>query len=325
MQTLQNSIEHDADFKKLQFTAVLEFVLGDNLSSHSVAGFQTNFNSGSFCRFCSVRYSEFRNTLCISNLRERNGVVYANHIKFIDKDAADAAIYSIKHRCALSQLNYFKVPEAFPSDIMHDCLEGIIPLTAQLVLKELNKENLVTVKSLNESFLQTRVPVNDKPNLFSDNFFGGNGKILGKASQKLELFLILPQLVDIASVGNSAAWGVYIALRKCMDFILSPVIEKDNLPHLASLIESYLLKFKSTCGHTSLIPKHHFMMHFPSQTEKFGPLRNFWCMTLEAKHQYFKKLIASTRNFTNVTHTLTERHQMRVAHRNRNLQSLALM
>lgn len=314
LQTLQNGIEYDAGFKKLKFTAVLEFVLGDNLSSHAVAGFQTNFNSGSFCRFCSIRYSEFRNTLCISKLRERNSVAYAHQIKFIDKNAADAAIYGIKHRCALSQLNYFTVPESFPSDIMHDCLEGIIPLTVQLVLKELYKENLVTVKGLNESLLQTRVPVSDKPNFFNDNFFSGNGKIVGKASQKLELFLVLPQLVDLSSVGNSAAWDVYIALRKCMDFILSPVVEKDHLPHLAGLIESYILKFKSTFGHSSLIPKHHFMMHFPSQIEKFGPLRNLWCMRFEAKHQYFKKLIANTRNFKNVTHTLTERHQMRVAH-----------
>ena len=102
--------------------------------------------------------------------------------------------------------------------------------------------------------------------------------------------------------------------KEIMDFILSPVIEKDSQPYLASLIESYLLKFKSTFGPTNLIPKHHFMMHFPSQIEKFGPLRNLWCMSFEAKHQYFKKRIVSTRNFKNVTHTLTERHQMRVAY-----------
>ncbi len=37
-------------------------------------------------------------------------------------------------------------------------------------------------------------------------------------------------------------------------------------------------------------------------------------MRFEAKHQYFKKLIANTRNFKNITYTLTERHQMKVAH-----------
>ncbi len=56
------------------------------------------------------------------------------------------------------------------------------------------------------------------------------------------------------------------------------------------------------------------MMHFPQQIAKFGPLRNLWCMSFEAKHQYFKKLIVNTRNYVNVTHTLAERHQMKLAH-----------
>ena len=47
---------------------------------------------------------------------------------------------------------------------------------------------------------------------------------------------------------------------------------------------------------------------------KFGPLRNFWCMHFEGKHQYFKKLASNIRNFKNVTHTLAFRHQMKLAH-----------
>ena len=37
-------------------------------------------------------------------------------------------------------------------------------------------------------------------------------------------------------------------------------------------------------------------------------------MNFERKHQYFKKLVANTKNFINVTHTLTERHQMRLSY-----------
>lgn len=264
LQTLENGIEYESGDQKLKLRAVVEVILGDKLSSHSVAGFQKNFNSGSFCRFCSIKYSQFRDTLCISKLRERNNADYANQIKFIDEDVADAEIYGIKHRCVFSQLSYFKVPEAFPSDIMHDCLEGVIPITVQLALKQLYNEKLVTVKGLNESLLHTRLPVSDKPNSFSDNFFSGSCKIVGKASQKLELFLILPQLVDLTSVGSSTAWDVYITLRQCMDFVFSPVIEKDSLPFLASLIESCLLNFKRKFGPGNLIPKHHFLMHYPS-------------------------------------------------------------
>ncbi|RUM61852.1 MAG: hypothetical protein DSY59_01135, partial [Persephonella sp.] len=76
----------------------------------------------------------------------------------------------------------------------------------------------------------------------------------------------------------------------------------------------YLLKFIDTFGANNIIPKHHFLMHFPSMISKYGPLRNFWCMHFEEKHQYFKKLISNLRNFKNVTHTLAFRHQMKLAH-----------
>ncbi len=71
----------------------------------------------------------------------------------------------------------------------------------------------------------------------------------------------------------------------------SPVIERGMLPYLSGVTESYLLKFKDTFGAEKFIPKHHFLMHTPSVIRKFGPLRNFWCMPFETKHQYFKKLI----------------------------------
>ena len=48
--------------------------------------------------------------------------------------------------------------------------------------------------------------------------------------------------------------------------------------------------------------------------EKFGPLRNIWCMNFGRKHEYFKKLISNTHNFKNVTGTLTERHQLKLAY-----------
>ena len=124
--------------------------------------------------------------------------------------------------------------------------------------------------------------------MFTDTFFT-SGKIIGSASQKLELLLLLPQLVNLDTVKSSAAWDVYLMLRRCMDYILSPVVEKDSLPFLANNIVSYIQLFKENFGQEKLIPKHHYMLHIPSMMEKFGPLRNIWCMNFERKHQNLKK------------------------------------
>ena len=43
----------------------------------------------------------------------------------------------------------------------------------------------------------------------------------------------------------------------------------------------------------------------------FGPLRSLWCMRFEGKHQYFKNLARNTRNFLNISATLSDRHQLK--------------
>ncbi len=54
--------------------------------------------------------------------------------------------------------------------------------------------------------------------------------------------------MNLNHVNDIAAWDVYLTLRACMDYILSPVIEKEWLPHLAGLIQSYIRKFKEIFG-----------------------------------------------------------------------------
>lgn len=311
LEVLRNGVTFTFNGEQHIFKAVLDFIIADNLSSHAVSGFQTNFSSGRFCRSCMIDYSQFREKLSISNLTERSNDLYDYQVATIDQFPEDAMVNGLKHKCAFSKLPYFKVVDSFPPDVMHDCLEGIIPSTVLLVLKELVTRKLVSISELNDSLV--RAETSSRPNFFPDNFLTSK-RLVGTASQKLELFYLLPQIVNLSVLCNCAAWEVYLSLRECMDYILSPVIEKDALPYLSDCIESYLLKFKDTFGANNIIPKHHFMMHFPNLIIKYGPLRNFWCMHFEEKHQYFKKLISNLRNFKNVTHTLASRHQMRLAH-----------
>ncbi len=43
----------------------------------------------------------------------------------------------------------------------------------------------------------------------------------------------------------------------------------------------------------------------------YGPLRLLWCMSFEAKHQYFKIVAHNCRNFVNRATTLSNRDQFR--------------
>ena len=198
---------------------------------------------------------------------------------------------------------------------MHDCLEGVIPVTVRLVLLHVHRLGLTSVDELNNQLSNITLPPSScKPNLFQEHFFRANGKIVGSASQKLELFLVLPQIVPANSLSDCPAWDVYLCLRECMDYILSPFILRSSLHYLSGLIENYLAQFCEVFGKECLLPKHHFMLHYPAHIMKFGPLRNVWCMRFEARHQYFKHLTINTKKFINITKTLANRHQMKLSH-----------
>lgn len=58
-----------------------------------------------------------------------------------------------------------------------------------------------------------------------------------------------------------------------------------------------------------LIPKHHFLTHYATLFLLMGPLIFMSTMRYESKHQNLKELIKTSRNFMNVTHTITKYHQ----------------
>lgn len=80
------------------------------------------------------------------------------------------------------------------------------------------------------------------------------------------------------------------------------------LKHL--IVEHHKL-FKEIYPHRKMIPKHHFMTHYPRCIRKIGPILHVWAMRFEAKHRFFKSTI---KNFKNITKSLAEKHQMAVAY-----------
>ena len=73
------------------------------------------------------------------------------------------------------------------------------------------------------------------------------------------------------------------------------------------------MTFSNCFNKSSLIPKHHFMLHYSHYISLYGPPRYSYCMPFEAKHQYFKNIQKTTQHFKNITHTLSKRHQFNLA------------
>lgn len=64
-----------------------------------------------------------------------------------------------------------------------------------------------------------------------------------------------------------------------------------------------------------LRPKHHHMIHYPEACRKLGPLRQYWTIRFEAKHNFFKRISHVICNFKNIQKSLAFKHQIQLCHR----------
>lgn len=77
---------------------------------------------------------------------------------------------------------------------------------------------------------------------------------------------------------------------------------------LNHLIEEHHRLFKDLYPQNNLIPKYHFMIHYPESICQIGPLvhKGEW-----DKHKFFR---SSLKNFKNITKFLAKKHQIAVAY-----------
>ena len=119
------------------------------------------------------------------------------------------------------------------------------------------------------------------------------------ASQTLLLSRILPFVCgDLIPEGNKV-WTCFLLLLKIIDIVICPVVFKGHCSILRMLIEEHLTMFKRLYPDSSIIPKMHFLVHYPRQIMSLGPMVRTWTIRQEAKLNFFK----------NISLTLAFRHQ----------------
>ena len=119
----------------------------DNLGSQELGGFKLGGSSFRMCRHClgtdlDIQSKEYYHHVvsceCDFDLRTRDQ--YRHHCDLIESDTNLSSHYSttygINNRSILDSLSYFCVAEgAMIPDVMHDILEGVLPLELKLILK----------------------------------------------------------------------------------------------------------------------------------------------------------------------------------------------
>ena len=213
------------------------------------------------------------------------------------------------NRCSiLEDVPGFSVVTGIPHDIMHDLFEGIVPYELKLLIIYCVRKKYFSIDLLNDRLKRFDF-VHDKPSLIDANLCRSVTKIRQSASQMITLCRYIPLLIGDKVPESDENWISFLLLLKICCISLAPICTHDTVPYLRILIEEKLISFKDLYPESRLIPKFHYLIHYPSQIEQYGPLIHSWTMRQESKLSFVKR-VSKHGNYKNIPQTVAKKHQL---------------
>src|SRR6218665_357044 len=177
-------------------------ISSDNLSAHGLAGFSQSFSSGRGCRSCMIMHDHLSLKSAEADCQLRTSQMHCYHVKAVMSNSNIAkSTYGVTGPCPFDVLHYFSTTEVFCPDLMHDFLEGTVPLLLRLILHSfVHDSKYFSATFINDKLDKFRFGQNDrkaKPVHIPVHIFRSpvENSLPGKAIEKWCLFRILPFLV----------------------------------------------------------------------------------------------------------------------------------
>ena len=190
---------------------------------------------------------------------------------------------------------------------MHDILEGVIPYELKLLLVYYVTEtkyftlHQVNMRIVNYNYGYT--VISDKPSKISDV-----NHIRQSAAQMWLLASLLPLLIGDLVPKECEYWKCFITLLRICSIAAAWSVSSSTIDYLTVIIEEHHQLFKKLYPDVNIIPKMHYMVHYPSQIRKFGPLIYSWIIRYESKLRVLKRA-SRHGNFKNICKTVAKKHQ----------------
>lgn len=293
------------------FRGALVAFLADTLAAHGVGGFKCSMSFAlRICRTCMCTSPQIQECFLESACTLRTKESYFEQCSFLvgPLRAHFSKTYGINFMSVLEEAPGYSVVSGLPHDIMHDLYEGVIPYEMKLLLK-----HCVSCKYFNLDELNTRIEqlgfIKNKPRLLDPAIIRNEDtKIRQSASQMIALSHHFALLIADKIPYDDSNWKSFLLLLRICAIAQSPIITQDTIEYLRILIEEKLRHFKQVYPNVKLLPKHHYMVHYPSQMERMGPLVHSWTMRHEAKLSFVKR-VSHQSNFKNICKTVAMKHQ----------------
>ena len=299
---------------KMMFGTVTIFT-ADNLAAHQVAGFKIGFAKAfRKCRYCLATDCDIQSHFSDCLLEYRTKENHILHCQRLNTNYAEhfQKLYGINFDSVLNELQYFHVIGGMVPDVLHDVLEGVLPRTTCLMLRSfLIEKKYFSIDQLNHAlrnFPYGHSDIKNKPSLI-DIAHIKRLKLRQSASQLWQLSVTLPLAIGSLVPYDDEEWLCFTIFLEICRYIFKPAISLVEICQLEFLIEEFLTAYKRCYPEGRILPKYHFLLHYPREFRRLGPLIQYWCMRYESKHSYFKQLVRSIGNWINLPLTLGKRHQ----------------
>jgi hypothetical protein len=108
-------------------------------------------------------------------------------------------------------------------------------------------------------------------------------------------------------------------IHKLNEYVQADKISSADPQKFQDLLIDYFEK-RQACSEEfptfqKLVPKSHFMEHYPDLMGKFGPFNLYWTARGEGKHRTFVNFAESAKNFINIPKTFAVKNQAQLASR----------
>ena len=93
-------------------------------------------------------------------------------------------------------------------------------------------------------------------------------------------FLIGPQITE-----HDPAWQILLDLKQIVELVVAPVHD-ESIAYLESKISDHRQRHQEVFPQKRLLPKQHFVEHYPKLIRLHGPLVGLWTLKFEAKQLF---------------------------------------
>lgn len=304
-------ISHIGEFVK----GTVQCVVADKLAAHGLGGFVESFSGHFICRFCTAQKHEIQTQTVSSgafSLRTKDD--HEKHVKCAEETSSHC--FGVMRSCVLTKhLSHFQVLKGYPPDIVHDIFEGVVPVELACCLSVLISKKFFSLDFLNQLILNFPYKWGDKTNKphVIPRTFSTKKSIGGNAHENWNLLRLLPFMIGSLVPEDEPAWLLILTLKDIVELVVAPVHSDESIAFLEFKICEHRNRYQELFPTTNLLPKQHFLEHYPHMIQCFGPLVSMWTMRFEAKHSFFKQIARHTNCFKNIALTLSTKHQLMLA------------